>query len=136
MELSALTLQINGRGEDGGCVPVYLLRSGGHYGAGGCVGPVVRVGMRVGGVMGPQRRGAPSARGSRVGRITSGPRSRVPIGGLAHLRARAQVTVSTLHLTCGQSTAGRLETGRRRGSRLVQVRIIHASSLEDEPSIR
>lgn len=65
------------------------------------MGPVVRVGMRVGGVMGPQRRGASCTRSSRVARITSSSRSRVPIGGLAHLRARTQVPVSTLHLTGG-----------------------------------
>lgn len=122
-----LTLQIDGRGEDGSGMPVNFLGPGGHYGARGRMGPVVCVSVGVCCVMSRQRSAAGrSGRGTggRVTGITGGPCRGVAIS-LAHLRARAQITVTALHLAGSQSAAGRFETGGRRGRGLVQIRVVH-----------
>lgn len=103
-----------------------FLGPGGHDGARGRVGPMVRVGMGVRGVMSRKRGAAgPGAGGGGVSGVAGGPRGGVAVGRLAHLRARAQVAVAALHLAGGQGAAGRLEAGGggRRG--LVQIRVVH-----------
>lgn len=45
LDIQSLTLKIDGRREDGGGVPMDFLGPGGHYGAGGWMGPMMRVGM-------------------------------------------------------------------------------------------
>jgi len=104
-----------------------FLGPGSHYGAGGRVGPMVRVGMGVRGMMGRQRCAAGRGTGSsgRVTGIPGGSCRGVTISRLAHLRARAQVSVTALHLAGGQSAAGGLEAGRCRGRGLIQIRVVH-----------
>lgn len=133
----SLTLKIDGRREDGGGVPVNFLGPGGHYGARGRVGPVVRVGVGVRGMMGRKRRAAGRGAGGggrRVTGIAGGPCRGVAISRLAHLRARAKVAVAALHLAGGQGAAGRLEAGGRRGRGLVQIRVVHDRRLRVNPT--
>jgi len=104
-----------------------FLGPGGHYGAGGRVGPMVRVGMGVRSVMGRERRATGRSTGSSgsITGISGGSCRGVTIGRLTHLRARAQVSVTALHLTGGQSAAGGLEAGRCCGRSLIQIRVVH-----------
>jgi len=66
---------------------VDFLGPGGHDGARGRVGPMMRVGVGMRSVMGRQRRaaGCGAGGGSRVARISCGPRRGVAISRLAHL---------------------------------------------------
>jgi len=106
---------------------VDFLGPGGHDGARGRVGPVMRVSMGVRSVMGRQRgaAGGGTGGGGRVARISRGPGRGVAISRLAHLRAGAEVTVTALHLAGGQGAAGGLETSRGRGRGLIQIRVVH-----------
>lgn len=138
--IRSLTLKIDGRREDGGSMPVNFLGPGGHYGTRGRVGPVVRVGVGMRGMMGRKRCAASRGRGTsggggcgRVTGIAGGPCRGIAISRLAHLRAGAQVAVAALHLAGGQGTAGRLEAGRGRGRGLVQIRIVHHAGCERIP---
>lgn len=114
-------------------MPVNFLGPGGHYGTRSRVGPVMRVGVGVCGMMGRKRRAAGRGAGGGGGRvtgITGGPCRGVAVSCLAHLRAGAQVAVATLHLAGGQGAAGRLEAGRGRGRGLVQIRVVHHAGCE------
>lgn len=103
-----------------------VLRSGRHYGARSRMGPMMWMGMRMRGMMGPEwTRATTAARRAGIRRVAGGSRGRVTIRRLAHLRARAQIAVTALHLARGQRATGRFEAGGRGSCSLIQIRVIH-----------
>lgn len=117
-------------------MPVDFLGPGGHDGARGRVGPMVRVSVGVRGVMGRERRaagggggGGTGGGGGGVAGITGGSGRGVAVSRLAHLRAGAEVAVAALHLAGGQGAAGRFEAGGRRSRGLVEIRVVHGDAV-------